>query len=231
MKAVFFDAGGTLVHIDYPRVAAIVEKALGRKVDLAKLAAAEAHGRLAVEEAMDTGMAATDSARWQLHFQVVLRTVGVSDQEFERVGPAVIADHKRDDLWSAVEPGTREGLAALVEAGWFVACISNADGTVEALLERVGLKRHLAFVVDSGAVGVEKPDPRIFALALERAGMSPAESYYVGDIYPVDVVGSRAAGMVPVLLDPFGRHGKRGCRTATDVAAFCRELVSTTAAA
>ena len=231
MKAVFFDAGGTLVHIDYPRVAAIVEKALGRKVDLAQLAAAEAHGRLAVEEAMDAGMAATDSARWQLHFQVVLRTVGVSNQEFKRVGPAVIADHKRDNLWSAVEPGTREGLASLVEAGWFVACISNADGTVESLLERVGLKRYLAFVVDSGAVGIEKPDPRIFALALERAGMSPAESYYVGDIYPVDVVGSRAAGMVPVLLDPFGRHGNRGCRTATDVAAFCRELVSATAAA
>jgi HAD superfamily hydrolase (TIGR01509 family) len=231
LKAVFFDAGGTLVHIDYPRVAAIAERAVGRTVDPVALAAAEANGRLAVEEAMDTGMAATDSSRWQLHFQVVLRAVGIDEQEFRKVGPLVIAEHKRDNLWSAVAPGTREALAALVEAGWFVACISNADGTVEALLERVGLKRHLAFVVDSGAVGIEKPDPRIFALALERAGMPAADSYYVGDIYPVDVVGARAAGMVPVLLDPFGRHGNRGCRTATDVAAFCRELVSATAAA
>lgn len=231
MKAVFFDAGGTLVHIDYPRVAAVAAKALGRPVDPELLAAAEGHGRLAVEEAMDAGMAATDSSRWQLHFQVVLRSVGITDQEFRKVGPAVIAEHKRDNLWSAVAPGTGEALASLKGAGWFVACISNADGTVEKLLERVGLRRHLAFVVDSGAVGIEKPDPRIFVLALEKAGMSAADSYYVGDIYPVDVVGSRAAGMVPVLLDPFGRHGERGCRTASDVAAFCRELVSASAAA
>jgi HAD superfamily hydrolase (TIGR01509 family) len=231
LKAVFFDAGGTLVHIDYPRVAAIAGRALGRMVDPVALAAAEANGRLAVEEAMDAGMAATDSSRWQLHFQVVMRAVGIEDLEFRKVGPQVIAEHKRDNLWSAVAPGTGEALASLAKAGWFVACISNADGTVESLLERVGLRRHLAFVVDSGAVGIEKPDPRIFALALERAGMSAAESYYVGDIYPVDVVGSRAAGMVPVLLDPFGRHGNRGCRIATDVAAFCRELVSATAAA
>ncbi|MFI5213682.1 MAG: HAD family hydrolase, partial [Gemmatimonadales bacterium] len=229
MKAVFFDAGGTLVHIDYPRVAAIAGRVLGRRVDPVALAAAEASGRLAVEEAMDAGMAATDSSRWQLHFQVVMRAVGIDGPEFRKVGPQVIAEHKRDNLWSAVEPGTGEALTSLNAAGWLVACISNADGTVESLLERVGLRRHLAFVVDSGAVGIEKPDPRIFALALERAGMSAAESYYVGDIYPVDVVGSRAAGMVPVLLDPFGRHGDRGCRTATDVAAFCRELVSATA--
>jgi putative hydrolase of the HAD superfamily len=231
LKAVFFDAGGTLVHIDYPRVAAIVAKALGRMVDPKALAAAESHGRLAVEEAMDAGMAATDSSRWQLHFRVVLRTAGVSDEEFAKVGPAVIAEHKRDNLWSAVEPGTGEALASLKQAGWFVACISNADGTVESLLERAGLRHHLAFVVDSGRVGIEKPDPRIFRLALEQAGMSAADSYYVGDIYAVDVVGSRSAGMVPVLLDPFGRHGGRGCRTAKDVVTFCRELVSATAAA
>lgn len=231
MKAVFFDAGGTLVHIDYPRVAAIVARATGRSVDPAALAAAEGAGRHAVEEAMDSGMAATDSKRWQLHFQVVLRTVGVDDLAFRTVGPLVVAEHKRSNLWSAVAPGTGEALASLAEAGWFVACISNADGTVEALLERVGLLRHLAFVVDSGAVGIEKPDPRIFALALAKAGVSAAESYYVGDIFPVDVVGARAAGMVPVLLDPFGRHAARGCRTATDVPAFCRELVSAPVAA
>jgi FMN phosphatase YigB (HAD superfamily) len=49
---------------------------------------------------------------------------------------------------------------------------------------------------------------------------------HVGDLFPVDVVGARRAGIEPVLLDPLGRYGDRGCRTAADVPAFCRELVS-----
>jgi putative hydrolase of the HAD superfamily len=107
-----------------------------------------------------------------------------------------------------------------------VGCVSNADGTVGRLLAGAGLAGHLEFIVDSGAVGIEKPDPRIFALALERAGVPPADALYVGDLYPVDVVGARRAGIEPVLLDPLGRYGERDCRTARDVPTLCRELVA-----
>jgi FMN phosphatase YigB (HAD superfamily) len=69
---------------------------------------------------------------------------------------------------------------------------------------------------------VEKPDPRIFRLALERAGVGPDEAVYVGDLYSVDIRGARAAGIEAVLLDP-GRHwGPRDCRTAHDVLAATR---------
>ena len=61
--------------------------------------------------------------------------------------------------------------------------------------------------------------------------MSAAESYYVGDLYPVDVVGARHAGLTPVLLDPLGRYGRREVRTAPDVPSFVRELVSAREAA
>ncbi len=84
----------------------------------------------------------------------------------------------------------------------------------------------LDFVVDSGAVGVEKPDPAIFRIALERAGVSAAEAMHVGDLFPVDVVGARRAGLEPVLLDPLGRYADRGCRTSPDVPTLCRELVT-----
>ena len=75
-------------------------------------------------------------------------------------------------------------------------------------------------------VGVEKPDPEIFRIALRRAGVEAAEAVHVGDLYAVDVVGARRAGLEPVLLDPHGRYGDRGCRTAPDVPSFCRALVS-----
>jgi putative hydrolase of the HAD superfamily len=58
--------------------------------------------------------------------------------------------------------------------------------------------------VDSGLEGVEKPDPRIFAIAAERLAVEPARCAYVGDFHAIDVVGSRAAGMESVLMDPIG---------------------------
>jgi putative hydrolase of the HAD superfamily len=60
--------------------------------------------------------------------------------------------------------------------------------------------------VISGVEGVEKPDPRIFRLALERAGTKPAESVYVGDSPAFDIEPARGVGMFAVLLDRRGRH-------------------------
>ena len=237
MKAVFFDAGGTLVHIDYQRVAGAVRRVLGRDVPAKDFVAAEYAGRAAVEAGMAKGDLPTDTSRWSVHFRAMLGSLGLSDAEFERVGPEVMAEHKRKHLWSHVVPGTTEGLASLRQAGYLVAVISNADGTVEQLLASLGLREPLAFVIDSGVVRVEKPDPRIFEIALGEArkageaGLVAADCYYVGDIYPIDVVGSRNVGMKPVLLDPLGRYGARDCRTIRDVPGFCRELVSARRAA
>jgi len=229
VKAVFFDAGGTLIHIDWERVAAVAGKVLGRQVSAARLAEGEYAGRALMEAAMANG--GNDASRWAVHFKGTLLDAGISDAEYERVSPAIYAEHRRKHLWSMVVPGTAEALEALRGAGWFVACISNADGTVSQLLAAAGLLPHLAFVVDSGVVGIEKPDPRIFAIALERAGVGAGEAFYVGDVHPIDVVGAEGAGMTPVLMDPLGRYGTRGCRTAPDVPTFCRELVTLSPAA
>lgn len=230
-KAVFFDAGGTLIHIDFPRVALAIRQVLGRDIPVRDFVAAEYAGRAAVEASMASGEISTDNTRWRVHFAAMLAAVGVAGRDFELAGPAIMDMHKQKHLWSGVFPGTADGLASLRVAGYFVAVISNADGTVESLLHEAGVREHLSFVIDSGIVGVEKPEPRIFEMALEKAGVSAEESYYVGDIYPIDVVGARSVGMTPVLVDPLGRYGDRDCRTITDVAAFCRELVSARVAA
>jgi putative hydrolase of the HAD superfamily len=231
MRAVFFDAGGTLIHIDWERVAGVITSVLGREVPAARLAAGEYAGRALVEAAMANGLESSDASRWSMHFRATILDAGLTDEEYDRVAPAIYAEHRRRHLWSVTLPGTHDALAALREAGWFVACISNADGTVTQLLEAAGLLDHLAFVVDSGLVGVEKPDPRIFQIALERSGMRADHAYYVGDVHPVDVVGAERAGLTPVLLDPLGRYGARGCRTTPDVPTFCRELVTLSPAA
>ncbi|HKQ58617.1 MAG TPA: HAD hydrolase-like protein, partial [Candidatus Eisenbacteria bacterium] len=77
-------------------------------------------------------------------------------------------------------------------------------------LTNAELMSGIEFVVDSHVVGIEKPHPGIFAVALERLGTEPGRTLYVGDIRSVDEAGSRAAGMRFVLLDPFGDYGAEG---------------------
>lgn len=232
MKAVFFDAGGTLIHLDFLRLAAVIRTVLGREVSVEQFIAAEYLGRAAIEAHMASGEIGTDTSRWKVHFKAMLDGVGLTDEEFARVTPVMMEEHQRKHLWSGVFPGTADGLAELKEAGFFVAVISNADGTVEKLLEAAGLRPQLEFVIDSGLVGIEKPDPRIFEMAIEQAReagereLVAADCYYVGDIYPIDIVGARAAGMTPVLVDPLRRYGNRDCRCIVNVASFCHELVS-----
>jgi putative hydrolase of the HAD superfamily len=157
--------------------------------------------------------------------RALLLDAGVEPPELAAVGAVVRAEHRRASLYSHVPPGTRETLARLREAGFLVAAVSNSDGTAATLLERAGLGDALEFVIDSGLVGVEKPDPRIFRIALERAGATPARACYLGDIYAIDVIGARDAGIEPVLLDPLGQYGHLDCATIPQVSAL-PELVA-----
>jgi putative hydrolase of the HAD superfamily len=89
--------------------------------------------------------------------------------------------------------------------------VSNANGTVQALFDRLELAAFFDAILDSAVEGVEKPDPRLFLLALERLGAAPREAVHVGDLYGVDVVGARAAGVRPVLLDEAGLYEDADC--------------------
>jgi putative hydrolase of the HAD superfamily len=108
--------------------------------------------------------------------------------------------------------------------------VSNADGTVERGLTRAGLRGLLDDVVDSHVVGFEKPDPRIFAHALERSGAAPGTTLHVGDLYAADVVGARAAGLHALLLDPHGDWPPVDCARLPDVAALAHAIRSARAA-
>jgi putative hydrolase of the HAD superfamily len=75
---------------------------------------------------------------------------------------------------------------------------------MEGLIEGAGIRDRFEFVMDSEIEGVEKPDSEIFLRACDRLALPPGECLYVGDLYPVDVLGARRAGLRALLLDPFG---------------------------
>jgi len=80
-------------------------------------------------------------------------------------------------------------------------------------------------VIDSGAVGVSKPDPRIFHLALDAIGVVASDAWYLGDMPGIDVVGARAAGLWPIVMDPFGFQAHADYSRVTTLAEVA-EMVS-----
>jgi HAD superfamily hydrolase (TIGR01509 family) len=114
--------------------------------------------------------------------------------------------HLRRNVWSRVGTGVDAALGRLRRAGIRLAVVSNSEGTVGAILDEVGLGRHLETVVDSWVVGVAKPDPRIFEIALTRIGVAAAHAIMVGDSPAADIAGAKAAGVGAVLLDPLDVH-------------------------
>jgi putative hydrolase of the HAD superfamily len=110
--------------------------------------------------------------------------------------------------------------------GLRLAAVSNSDGTAERMLRDVGLRDYLDVVVDSAVVGYEKPDPRIFELAMRLMDAAGATTLHVGDLYDADVAGARAAGLHALLLDPFGDWAQVDCETIADVPTLARALAA-----
>ena len=103
-------------------------------------------------------------------------------------------------------------LATLRARGRRLAVVSNANGTLHRAFDCLGLTPLVDVMFDSFLEKVEKPDPRFFQIALDRAGASASSTVHVGDIYHVDVIGARAAGITPVLVDAAGLDPTRTAR-------------------
>ena len=92
-------------------------------------------------------------------------------------------------------------LRALRARGLTLGVVSNWDTRLKSICDGLGLSRLVDFIVISAEVGVRKPDPGIFRMALERAGVRPHEAIHVGDLPEEDAEGARRAGVTPVLID------------------------------
>jgi putative hydrolase of the HAD superfamily len=211
IQTVFLDAGGVLVWPNWTRVSG----ALGRHgvdVSAAALAAAEPRAK----KRLDTGeviQATNDRQRGWTYFNFVLGEAGIPLSEATAVALEELqAYHQRDNLWESASDEVRPALASLRAHGLRLVVVSNANGRLHHLFERIGLLDAVDFVFDSHHEGVEKPDPRYFEIALQRSGATAAHTIHVGDLYHVDVVGARAAGITPVLFDVADLYPEADCR-------------------
>jgi putative hydrolase of the HAD superfamily len=202
VEAVLLDAGGVLLLPD-PAAMRRALAPLGVVPDDETCARAHYAGSRAIDRLGRVDWLAAD--------RIVAAVLGVSEDRLDDAGEPIHTVYN-SVAWVPV-PGAPQALLALQAAGMPLAVVSNASGTMEEqlLTHRIcgvdangaGEMAEVAIVVDSHVVGVEKPDPEIFQIALDALGADASRSVYVGDTVFFDVVGARAAGLSPVHVDPY----------------------------
>jgi putative hydrolase of the HAD superfamily len=209
-RTVFFDAGETLIHPhpSFPELLTLVLQDEGFDVDgevvrHRLVVLSDRFLRAARENELWSTSAEKSKAFWSSVYKTFLGELGIpwTEKLAERLY-ATFTDLSNYRLFPDVLPA----LERLQNDGFVLGVISNFEGWLERLLEVLDVTRFFKVQVISGVEGVEKPDPRIFRVALERAGASPEESVYVGDNVFFDVEPARELGMLGVLLDRRGRY-------------------------
>jgi putative hydrolase of the HAD superfamily len=210
VRTVLFDLGNTLRHLDHAFVAGVISRH-ARAVPADEFARAEYHGKAAVDAQFRARRAGTDATRQRPYFEAIMDALGIGDEVRPAIRADLEAENTRDTLWRVMHADTPAVLDELRRRGYILGVVSNADGRIAADLAQCGLAPRFTAVIDSHVVGVEKPDARIFQLALDACGAQAADTIFIGDIYEIDVQGARNAGIAPLLLDPLGLYGDVDC--------------------
>jgi HAD superfamily hydrolase (TIGR01509 family) len=201
-RFIFFDVGNTLLFPNRARMLAPLPEE--RHPTLATWQALERRTKQEFDQGMIGGK--VDHGFWWTFHTYLLQELNALD---DGVRDTLVSNTQNSANWDQILPGTRDALERLRQE-YAIAVISNADGKIDAVLRRCGIVDCFASITDSGNVGHEKPHPAIFEAALHETGASSAESLYVGDVYSVDYVGARQAGMQAVLFDVAGAYRERG---------------------
>lgn len=224
-KAVFFDAGNTLLR-PYPSVEQVCAEVFGRsgyEIEMEALKAAIAAGDRYYEERYwqdDTfWRSEKESATlWIELYTLVAQEVGINGGG-RKLAKEIYDEFGFHHRWQLF-PDVQSTLEGLRDIGLRMGVVSNWDSRLSDLCAGIGITEYLDFVLCSAVVGRMKPQPDIFQMALDRAGVLPEETLHVGDHYYADIMGARSVGITPVLIDRTDRAVKADCATIDDLRAL-----------
>jgi len=218
VKAIFYDLDGTL-HAENPPQLEVFSKhsnELGLEVTVeARLNAArwEHYYFSQSEEILADRANFPDYQQfWENFVHRQCLALGASPEQAAELGPHLYQYmtenyHPAD----ALLPGVRSVLNTLRKRGYILGVVTNQDQLRDAHPREFGLRRYFDFWLSADQVNSWKPDKRIFEYALQLAHVEARQTIFVGDNYFTDVIGSRQAGMKPVLLDIYGVFDEPGC--------------------
>lgn len=203
LKAVFFDAGNTLL---FPDRACILAPLDPTKVasSLERWQEIERASKKKFDDVLEHG-GLVDHGFWFLFYSQLLESLGVQD---DALHASLVEATRISANWSQIRPRTREVLKRIGQ-DHSLGVISNADGQIARVLDRCGIADCFHSITDSARVGYEKPNPAIFHAALASIGADAGHSLYVGDFYSIDYLGATRAGMKAILFDVCGAYRDR----------------------
>jgi HAD superfamily hydrolase (TIGR01509 family) len=201
LRFVFFDVGNTLLFPNRTRMLAPLPE--DRHPTLERWQALERRTKQEFDQGMMGGR--VDHGFWWTFHTYLLEELNAFDGG---VRDALVENTQNSANWDQILPGTRDALDRIRQR-YAIAVISNADGGIDAVLQRCGIADCFQSITDSGIVGHEKPHPEIFEAGLREMKAEPGESLYVGDVYSVDYIGATKAGMQAVLFDVAGAYRER----------------------
>ena len=210
IKIIFFDAGGTLLNLDAERICGELRDKLDIHADSTLFHRAQCLTMFQISQLVGAGKRSTEEVKREF-FTVLKRELGIDEEKIVQAVETTLELSHTEMLWRATAATNRAILWQLKERGFRLAIVSNSDGRDAEGFAYAGLSDLFEFIIDSFDVGVEKPNPRIFQIALERAEVNARQAVYIGDLYSVDVVGARGAGVVPILYDPYRLNADKDC--------------------
>ena len=221
IEAVLLDVGGVFHLPDHSRMLGALHR-LDVVADPEDLDRAHYAGIAALGDQAPVGHHGDGTSIWHQYNRAYALVCGVPDDRLDEATEVLLAEFARGGVWTREIPGARDALQAIADRGMRLGIVSNADGTVEEQLRSDGICQlgtgagvEVHVVLDSGVVGVAKPDPAIFRLALEALRVAPEATIHVGDTPAADVEGALAAGVRPVLVDPYDLHPDAECTRVT----------------
>ena len=231
IRAVFLDAGNTLV---FPRIEVIIPdlKERGYSVIPEDFYVAERVAKQKLDDWLWPQIRASEVPKqidhyyWSEYLHELIRRLGAPESERGELARRLVESFQNIQLWSRVMPDTPAFLERLLAQGYLLGVISNSTGTLEAQLARLGLARYFQAILDSAIVGIQKPHPGIFKLALQRAAVEGSEAVFVGDTYATDVGGAQLAGLRGVLMDSIGAYPDAACPRISSLPELARILES-----
>jgi HAD superfamily hydrolase (TIGR01549 family) len=196
LKALGFDFGQTLAELDYDFVGQrLSERGIGFEPSSAHAQGKRAWDIYGAKKHEGHALA------WHAMMEAQLLAGGVPPERAAELSAWLWGEQPRQNLWRRPIAGMIELVRELKQRGTPIAIISNSEGHLAELVEQLGWSNDFDVVVDSGRVGIDKPDPRIFQHACAALGVEPEQLLHVGDAWEADVQGALGASASAVWLD------------------------------
>lgn len=221
--AVLFDAGGIFVVPD-PLTTGMVLEPFGGTTNLSTLVRSHYAGMAAMDVASkEQDASSIERISWSSYRQAYAQQAGVPEAQVVAAAGALLKVFSAF-LWRFPLHESVAGLWRLHLLGTRMGIVSNAHGQIERTLANENICQvgegsgvPVLIITDSHVVGAAKPEAEVFAEAIDVMDVSRERIAYVGDSYVNDVGGARNAGLVPLLLDPYGFHEGADCERITSL--------------